>query len=194
MPAIHRKRCKRFDSPGDAHCLTFSCFHRLPLFTRPRSCQWMLAALDLGRCKKQFDLWAYVVMPEHAHVVLLPRDGTSISRILTTIKQSVSKTALRWLHENAPGFLARLEEIQHDGRRVHRFWQRGGGYDRNLRTTADIHEKIAYVHNNPVRRGLAATPEAWPWSSAWAWQTGRDEPIAIDRGSVPRLVATSKQG
>jgi putative transposase len=183
----HRKRCKRYDEAGDAHHLTFSCFQRLPLFSRDRTCGWMLQALELGREKEKYDLWAYVIMPEHVHVVLWPHAGVRIEQILTTLKQSVSKRALLWLRANAPGFLRRLEDIQPNGKRTHRFWLRGGGYDRNLRSVADIHEKIDYIHANPVRRGLAGTPEAWRWSSSRAWLSGKDEPIAVDRESLPRL-------
>ncbi len=187
MDTSHRKRCKRFDIVGDAHCLTFSCFGRLRLFSRERSCRWMLQALQLGREQGKYHLWAYVIMPEHVHVVLWPCPGVKISQILSTLKQSVSKRAMLWLRENSPEFLAQLEDIQPNGKRSHRFWLRGGGYDRNLRSVADIHEKIEYVHANPVRRDLVATTESWPWSSCRAWQTGEDVPIAIDRESLPRL-------
>jgi putative transposase len=187
MPAPHRKTCRRFDVPGDAHCLTFSCFQRLRLFSRERSCSWMLQALELGRTRQQYDLWAYVVMPEHVHTVLCPRPNVRIASILTTLKQSVAKRAIVWLREEAPEFLVRLEDKQPNGRCSYRFWQRGGGYDRNLRTVGDIHQKIEYVHANPVRRGLVPSPEEWPWSSYRAWQTGEDRPIAVDRASLPAL-------
>jgi hypothetical protein len=62
---------------------------------------------------------------------------------------------------HAPEFLAELVDGPPNGRTAHRFWQRGGGYDRNLRSVRDIHEKIRYVHENPppprarcTRRGL----------------------------------------
>jgi REP-associated tyrosine transposase len=187
----HRKRCKRYDVAGDAHFLTFSCYQRLPLLTKDRSCNWMIEAFQLGRQKDQFDLWAYVVMPEHVHIVLGPHTGTKTSRILSTLKQSVSKRAMFWLSRNASDFLPNLEATNPDGSPTHRFWQRGGGYDRNLRSVRDIHEKIEYVHNNPVRRGLATSPEAWRWSSCRAWMTGADEPIPIDRKSLPSLTDTS---
>ncbi len=51
----------------------------------------MLDALTLGRSKREYDLWAYVIMPEHVHVVILPQANVKISAILTTLKQSVSK-------------------------------------------------------------------------------------------------------
>ncbi|HLA84785.1 MAG TPA: transposase [Thermoguttaceae bacterium] len=150
----------------------------------------MLDALDLGRRRSEYDLWAYVVMPEHVHVVLFPRPDVKISEILTTLKQSVAKRAISWLKKNAVDFLPRLEDLQPNGRRHYRFWQRGGGYDRNLRTVADIYEKIEYVHNNPVRRGLTKSAIDWAWSSCRAWETGVDEPISIDRGSLPTLGPT----
>jgi putative transposase len=185
MSSPSRKRCQRYDIPNDAHCLTFSCFHRLPLLSRERSCKWMLDALTLGRDKQLYQLWAYVVMPEHVHLVLQPRSGVRIADILKSIKQSVSRHALEWLKTNEPGFLTQLEDIQPSGRRSYRFWQRGGGFDRNVRSIADIHEKINYVHENPVRRGLVSKASLWPWSSCHAWETGRNEPIAIDRASLP---------
>ena len=47
-------------------------------------------------------------------------------------------------------------------RRVrHRFWQPGGGYDRNITTTATLRAMIEYLHANPVRRGLVAKAEDW---------------------------------
>jgi putative transposase len=188
MNTPHRKRCKRYDVAGDAHFMTFSCFRRLPLFARERTCAWMLDALQLGRSQRKFDLWAYVVMPEHVHVVLLPQPGVKISAILSTLKQSVSKRAIRWLRENSPEFLARLEDAGPAGRPTHRFWQRGGGYDRNLRTISDVYEKIEYVHGNPLRRGLVTRAAAWRWSSCHAWETGEDAPIPLDRESLPPLL------
>ena len=57
----------------------------------------------------------------------------------------------------------------------------------NLRSIADVHEKIGYIHQNPVRRGLIEKPGDWPWSSWRAWHLGVDEPIRIDRGTLPLL-------
>lgn len=183
----HRKQCKRYDVPGDAHCLTFSCFQRQPLLNRDRTRHWMIEAIDRCREKHPFKLWAYVIMPEHVHMVLLPLEGTRVSALLSAMKQSVAKRALYWLREHAPDYLTQLEDLQPNGKRHYRFWQRGGGYDRNLRSVRDVHEKIRYVHENPVRRGLVNQASRWIWSSARAWSTGEDQPLAIDRESVPSL-------
>jgi putative transposase len=186
MP-VHRKTCRRNDDPGDAHYLTFSCFRRLPLLNYERTRMWLLDAIQLGREQRQFDLWAYVVMPEHVHLVLLPLGEAKIAAILSTLKQSTSKRALHWLRHHAPEYLPNLQDRQPNGEQHYRFWQRGGGYDRNLRSVRDIYEKIAYVHDNPVRRGLVEQAVGWRWSSAAAWATGVDEPLPIDRSSLPPL-------
>lgn len=89
--------------------------------------------------------------------------------------------------------LEELSDLQPNGKHAYRFWQRGGGYDRNLRSVRDVHEKIAYVHNNPVRRGLVDLTLNWKWSSAAAWANGVPNPISIDKNSVPTLTLLDDQ-
>jgi len=184
MPKAFRKQCKRYDINGQAHCLTFSCFQRRPFLARDRCCQWLAGALQKGREEDLYDLWAYVFMPEHVHLVILPHPGVKISRILFTIKSSVSKKALLWLHANAPDFRSRMADVQPNGDCHYRFWQRGGGYDRNLRSIDDVYEKMNYIHANPVRQGLVEKTEDWHWSSYLAWENAEDDPITIDRESL----------
>ncbi len=183
----HRKRCKRWDIPWDAHCLTFSCFRRRAFLGRDRARTWFLESLDRARASAGFALWAFVLMPEHVHLLVLPHEGARISAILSAVKQPVARRAVAFLKACNPDGLAAMFDAPPNGRRTHRFWQPGGGYDRNMRTARDIHEKLRYIHLNPVRRGLVKHPEDWPWSSARAWATGLDVPIPIDRESMPVL-------
>ncbi len=185
-PKTHRKLCQRWDVLHDAHFLTFSCYQQRPFFKSDRTCHWFLESLDSGRTKNPFDLWAYVIMPEHVHLVLQPHEGTQISRILQSVKLSVTRKAVNWIKKNG-GSLKQMEDLRPDGRVGLRFWQRGGGYDRNLRSVNDVHEKIAYIHNNPVRRGLAERPEDWQWSSFASHQNETNSLIKIDRETIPLL-------
>lgn len=187
MESPDRTHVRRFDVPGDAHFLTFSCFRQLPLLSRPRTCQFLIDAIQISREKNPFDLWAFVIMPEHVHLIVLPRENIKIAAILSSIKQSAAKRAIRWLELNAAHFLPRIEDCQPSGKSSYRFWQRGGGYDRNLRSTRDAHEKVRYIHENPVRRGLVQRAIDWPWSSCAAWEHGVDLPLRIDRESVPMV-------
>jgi putative transposase len=181
-----RKTCHRENTPGDAHALTFSCFKNRPFLHRDRSRRWLLDALAKARDKHGFELWAYVVMPEHVHLLIYPlRDVYSISGILLDMKRPVARQAVRFVRAQAPGFLKMMRDEQPNGEVAYRFWQRGGGYDRNLVNTKTVHATIDYIHANPVRRGLADTPEDWPWSSARFFAGRDDYVLAPDVDSMP---------
>ncbi len=183
-----RKTCRRYNDPGHAHALTFSCFRRQPFLARDRGRTWFVESLGAARTKHNFAIWAYVVMPEHVHLVIFPRNETySISDILTDIKQPVTRRALKYVQQYAPAFLQRMRDEQPSGQVAHRFWQRGGGYDRNLVKPGTVHETIEYIHANPVRRGLADSPKDWLWSSARHF-AGRDDLFLVpDADELPAL-------
>jgi len=182
-----RRLCKRYDILGHAHYLTFSCWRCQPFLSASRSRTWLLEAVDKARRVHGFDLWAWVIMPEHVHLLILPHDGARISAILSSVKQPVAKKAVFHVRRHRPDFLPRMEDRQPSGRRSYRFWQPGGGYDRNIWTAGELHEKAGYIHANPVRRGLVESPQDWPWSSWRAWAQDIDEPIRIDRDSLPPI-------
>ncbi|MFH0980433.1 MAG: transposase [Planctomycetota bacterium] len=182
------KTCRRQDEPGHVHALTFSCFKRRPFLSRERSCLWFLDALAAARQKHRFDLWAYVLMPEHVHLVILPREvGYSISNILLDLKRPVARQAVRFVQQYASAFLRMMRDEQPNGKIAHRFWQRGGGYDRNLVNPDLIHATIEYIHANPVRRGLVKSPDDWRWSSAGYYAGREDVVLGPDVGSIPTI-------
>jgi REP-associated tyrosine transposase len=186
MSPLHRKQVRSYNEPGHAHELTFSCFHKLPLLNRGRTRRWFLDALDAARQRRNFALWAYVIMPEHAHVIVWPREPVYEVRLIrTAIKVPVQRKALAFLRSGVPAFLDRLRDEQPNGEVHYRFWQRGGGYDRNITDPATLRTMIEYIHNNPVRRGLVARPTDWPWSSARFYEGVGDVPLRMD--AIPPL-------
>jgi REP-associated tyrosine transposase len=182
----HRKTRKRYNLAGHAHALTFSCFQRQAFLTKDRSRLWFTEAVDRARAKYEFHVWAYVIMPEHVHLLLWPvRPDYDVGDILNSIKLSVVKRALIWVRRHAPHFFCRMQDRQPNGKVHYRFWQRGGGYDRNLIEPATAHRTIEYIHANPVRRGLCRRPEEWPWSSAGDYAGLRNGPLSLDREFLP---------
>jgi putative transposase len=171
--------------------VTFSCFRRQPFLSKDGSRQWLVDAIERAREKHRFHLWAYVIMPEHVHLLLWPTEPSyDIADILKSVKRSVVLRALAFVRREAPDFLARMEDRQSSGAAHYRFWQRGGGYDRNLIEIATIYKLIEYIHANPVRRGLCERPEDWLWSSAADHLGLRVGPLRIDRDSLPPVVWT----
>ncbi len=180
----YRKSCKRYDEVGHVHYLTFSCFRRQPFLAGSLAPAWLAESINAARCAIPFSLLAYVFMPEHAHLLVWPREGLSISTILKAIKQPVAIRAVRYVKEHSPKFLDRMQDLQPNGKHSYRFWQRGGGYDRNLWTPEQIRGKIRYIHLNPVRRKLVDSPEKWQWSSWRVWEEGEEGLLKIDRDSL----------
>ncbi len=70
--------------------------------------------------------------------------------------------------------------------RHYRFWQRGGGYDRNLTEPHTISAEIDYLHMNPARRGLCERAVDWHWSSAADYLAVRQGPLVLHPESLPR--------
>jgi len=59
------------------------------------------------------------------------------------------------------------------------FWQ-PRYYDRYIRNSDEFLEKLRYIHRNPVKRGLCASPEQWPWSSFRHYWNGADLGVEIE--------------
>ena len=181
---VLRKTRRSYDIYGHARELTFSCYRRMPLLASERSRHWLVDSLTRARTRLRFELWAYVVMPEHVHILLRPlSEAAEVAPILKGIKQGVARKATNYLRANNPGWLERLAVRRPTGRVEYRFWQQGGGYDRNILTPKAARASIEYIHNNPVRRDLVESPTDWPWSSAH-WYAGSDD-VLLEMDDLP---------
>jgi len=143
----------------------------------------MTDAIERARTAHAFAWWAYVLMPNHVHLLIHPR--SDVPPILKSIKQSVARRAVAWVKENDPDSLHTMADPRPNGRVVHRFWRRGGGYDRNLWEPVHIWEAIDDFHLNPVRAGLVEHPCEWAWSSFGCFQGGKAPPLATDQDGLP---------
>lgn len=164
----HRKRLHRYEVPGDVRFLTFSCFERLPLFNNAAIRDLFVKDLERTRQLFEYKLFAWVIMPEHVHLLMLPKlPQFPVRKVLSELKgQFAGRVLRRWKKLGAP-ILKRV--IDNDG--TQRFWLPGGGYDRNINSPEELEEKINYIHHNPVKRGLVARAVDWRWGSA-RWYAG----------------------
>ena len=142
----------RYHQTGNFHFITFSCYHRLPFLTTTTARDLFETSLERIHRRYNFVVAGYVVMPEHVHLLVSePRIG-QLSTVMQALKLSVA--------------------VQRSERP---FWQ-ARYYDFNVHNPVKRIEKLHYMHQNPVRRGLVAKPEDWPWSSLSASRLTRDAP------------------
>ena len=167
MDRPHRKRIKHFQEPGHLHELTFSCYQRLPLLTSSSRLEMLSASVQRAVVHHRYGLIAFVFMPEHVHLLVLPqREASSIPALLNAIKRPCSYRIKQLLMDSKSDLLEKLTVHQRPGVTTFRFWQEGPGFDRNITEAKTIEDAINYFHNNPVKRGLCERATDWKWSSA----------------------------
>lgn len=181
----HKTR-KRFEGRKHARELNVACFQNGEFLRSERACVWFCASLMMALAKHSTRLWAFCIMPNHVHLLVCPESlEWQAGPFLQTLKQSVTRKALLWTRANAPSKLGVMRDEQPSGRVFYRFWQRGGGFDRNLWQDETIWNMIEYIHMNPVEAGLCARPEAWRWSSAAAHARRGESPVELDLQGLP---------
>ncbi|HEX03818.1 MAG TPA: hypothetical protein ENH10_01485 [Bacteroidetes bacterium] len=124
-------------------------------------------------------LIAYVVMPNHVHVIVTSC-VPEVESILYALKKPVSQKALPYLKSHFPGVYEKLQ-VSTGRKATHRFWLWGGGHVRAIRSHEEIQNQIKYIHRNPVRNRLVERPEDWRWSSFRYYRTGDPDPILVNR-------------
>jgi REP-associated tyrosine transposase len=151
-------RLKRYQTEGNYHFLTFSCYCRQLFLADNHPRKVFLDTLETVRRRHQFFLFGYVLMPEHVHLLLSEPKAERLDNTLRVLKGQTSR--------------------QLRGSRDH-FWQ-ARYYDFNVLTQKRFVEKLRYIHRNPVARGLVSKPEDWPWSSFRHWATGEIGQVEIE--------------
>ena len=168
---------KRYYGAGDLHFITCSCYQRQPRLGSAPARDLFLVALE--QVRYGVVVLGYVVMPEHVHLLLSgPQRGTP-SVVMQAIKLGFARRLLSsrrdcqlsaTLDDTAPGHI----------------WQRRF-YDFNVWTERKRIEKLRYMHQNPVQRGLVTAPEQWRWSSFRSYAYGETGLVRINDCSVLKM-------
>jgi putative transposase len=151
---------KRYYGRGDLHFLTFSCYQRRDFLASELARDLFLCELTRVRREYEFRLLGYVVMPNHAHLLIGEPVKRTVSTVLQMLKQRVARKMRRENTSAARGLLA----FALDNPAPQAFWQ-ARFYDFNVYSEKKVKEKLEYMHANPVVRKLVRHPKEWMWSS-----------------------------
>ncbi len=172
---------KRYYGAGDLHFITCSCYRRQPLLgTSPRR-DLFLKVLEQVRRRYQFVVVGYVVMPEHFHLLMSEPQERTPSTVMQALKLGFARRVLAEARRRrSPAQPSLLDHIsQH-------VWQ-SRFYDFNVWSTYKRVEKLRYMHRNPVQRGLAPSPELWPWSSFRAYALAEPGVVRVNEWTVLKM-------
>ena len=163
----------RFYGHGDLHFITCSCYDRRPLLGSPARRDLLLPVLEAVRQRYRFVVAAYVVMPEHFHLLVSEPDQGTLSTVMQALKLSFVQQLLGrspnsgcasnpssddGSNHGCP--ISRAPFAREVGKAPVHIWQRRF-YDFNVWTEHKRIEKLRYIHRNPVIRGLLTEPEQW---------------------------------
>jgi len=171
-------KLRHFDHDGRARFVTFCTHRRIPILTNNQFRMVVTNAIDQVRRQQGFQLIAYVIMPEHVHLVILPEEQTKIGQLVGEIKRIAAIEIHQLLAQRNSELLPTLTVIR-NGHPRFTLWQRRC-FDHNCRSENSLRDIVDYCHYNPVKRGLVKEPEDWQWSSCRWYQGIRDVPIKID--------------
>ena len=174
-------RLKRYYGAGDLHFITCSCYRRQPLLGTAKRRDLFLTVLEQVRRRYQFVVGGYVVMPEHIHLLIGEPQEKNPSTVMQALKLGFARRVLaqaKRKHHRAQGSL-----FDHATQHI---WQKRF-YDFNVWTEHKRIEKLRYMHRNPVKRGLVASPELWDWSSFRAYAFGETGGVKVNEREVLKI-------
>ena len=172
MPTISR------DNP----CLSITsvAHDRLPVFRTDPLKNLICAALDEARHSGGFAIFAYVIMPDHLHIIT---DGArKPSDTLRFLNGISSRRVIGYLKErNFTSSLAKLRDAPKERGHTYSLWD-GHSHALPLISESFFMQRVNYIHQNPVRAGLVERAEDYRWSSIryWLRRPREDEPLAPD--------------
>lgn len=150
------------------------------------------------RQEKGFLLVGWVLMPEHFHLLIKPEPAGSTSSVMQELKKRSAQQIVSILSGNRQHpwcrrMLAGLRQpptVHSDSH--YRVWNRRfypyGVYSDERRL-----EKLDYMHNNPVKRGLVQSPDQWPWSSYRFYYLNDSSILRMDRGLAHSVALRSPE-
>lgn len=124
-----------------------ACLLRKPEIARIILNNWQ--HFDGKRCH----ILAYVIMPNHVHILIQVLHSYRLSRIVQSWKSYTAKAISRLIQRDKLTWKAGDQIWQPD------YW------DRYIRNDTHLNSTIGYIHQNPVKAGLVTSSKAWPWSS-----------------------------
>ena len=152
---------KHIKLPDYAYFITARLAHGLSVFKEEHCCSLLLQDINFYRLEFHYQLYGYVIMPDHLHLIIQPSLMADISTVMNKIKGHSSFTINKHLG------------------RIGKLWQKGY-YDHIIRNGKDFEEKINYIHKNPVRAGLSENMQDFKFSSYRNYYLGDKSSIKID--------------
>ena len=155
--------------PDHLYFVTTTAIQHHHLFQRDVVKRLVVDTLDCMRLRQRFHLYAFVVMPNHVHMVIQCRAEDPPPGVLRDFKKHVADRLIRQyqVEGNRDALALLASAVTRPDRQQHKVWE--DSYQAtDLFSPGVLRQKMTYLHNNPCQPHwqLVEFPEDYPWSSA----------------------------
>jgi len=159
-----RSRYKIYDQ-SYPYFMTSSIVEGIPLFSDPVLVQPVLESICFIQTRRELQVIAYVIMENHIHLIAQHENMVEIMRRFKSftarriIESLIRRGRFKLLEQ------LRRAKLEHKVQSRYQVWQEGY-HPKQIVSDKMLEQKVAYIHNNPVKRGYVDRPEHWRYSSA----------------------------
>lgn len=178
-----------YDEYYRVYFITVKTYNNSKVFNDKRKIKLLRRIIIYLINKKYFKLHAWVILPDHFHLLLEITGKKNISEVMHDLKsyaahqisdmiitqrrrgfQHSFKHRRRGFHASPEQSNGRrsVEASAPEGRKYVKIWQTSF-YDHVIRNQNDFNNHANYIHYNPVKHGYVSKPQDWPWSSFFYW-------------------------
>jgi REP element-mobilizing transposase RayT len=158
--------------PRQTYFVTFTVIQWLDVFTRREYRDIFVESIRYCQCHKGLEVYGFVIMSSHVHMILRSGGGERLEDIIRDIKKYTSSKIIEAISDN-PGesrrellmwLFARAGKANSNNTNF-QFWQQHS-HPIELNTNEKFRQRLDYIHNNPVEAGLVLSPDQYTYSSA----------------------------
>ena len=150
--------------------VTFTVKDWLPIFINPEPVEIITESLRYCINNKKLCIHAYVIMPNHIHLIVFDAhfENERLGKTLTEFRKFTGNKLANYIDNTLAESLSSVIRSTARTDRTRQVW-RSGWHSEGLVSEAFLHQKMDYIHENPVKKGYVHSPEHWIHSSAGYW-------------------------
>jgi putative transposase len=168
----------KFSDNDQLHFVSFAVVGWIDLFIRENYRNILVDSISFCQQNKDLNLYAWCIMTSHVHLIISSR-GTPLSSIMRDLKRHTSEELRKAIRNNTAESRKEwmFDLMESAGRansnnRGFQLWQQDN-HPIVLDTEKIMHQKLDYLHHNPVEAGFVTHPEDWLYSSAGDYEHTR---------------------
>ncbi|MFN8237789.1 MAG: transposase [Chitinophagales bacterium] len=174
----------KFTDNEELYFISFAVVNWIDLFIRDEYKEVLMKSIQYCQHNKDLDVYAYCIMTSHVHLIIGSR-GNPMSNIMRDLKRHTSEELRKAIQRHPKKsrkewMIQMMEEAgrQNSNNRGFQLWQQDN-HPIALSTEKIMHQKLDYLHDNPVEAGFVEEAEDWLYSSAKQYYTGQKGRIDI---------------